>query len=45
MIVIFTVYIFLRIFKKCELSENVYNAKFFTFTVGHYRQSEFNKKT
>ena len=28
MIVIFTVYIFSRIFKKRELSENIYNAKF-----------------
>ena len=33
MIVIFTVYIFSRIFKKHELSENIYNAKVSTFTV------------
>ena len=33
MIVIFTVYIFSRIFKKRELSENIFNAKISTFTV------------
>ena len=33
MIVIFTVYIFSRIFKKRELSENIYNVKISTFTV------------
>ena len=33
MIVIFKVYIFSRIFKKRELSENIYNAKNSTFTV------------
>ena len=33
MIVIFKVYIFSRIFKKRELSENIYNAKSSTFTV------------
>ena len=33
MIVIFTAYIFLRIFKNRELSENIYNAKISTFTV------------
>ena len=33
MIVIFTVYIFARIFKKRELSKNMYNAKISMFTV------------
>ena len=33
MIVMFTVYIFSRIFKKRELSENIYNAKISTFTI------------
>ena len=33
MIVIFTVYIYSRMFKKRELSENIYNAKMSTFTV------------
>ena len=36
MIVIFTVYIFSRIIKKHELSENIYNAKISTFTVTNY---------
>ena len=36
MIVIFTVYIFSQIFKKRELSENIYNAKMSTFTVQQY---------
>ena len=33
MMVIFTVYIFSRIFKKRELSENIYSVKISTFTV------------
>ena len=33
MIVIFTVYIYSRMFKKRELSENIYNAKISTFKV------------
>ena len=33
MIVIFTVYIFSRIFKKHGLSESIYSAKISTFTV------------
>ena len=36
MIVIFTVYIFSQIFKKRELSENIYNAKISTLTVQQY---------
>ena len=35
MIVIFKVYIFLRIFKKRESSKNIYNTKNSTFTVVH----------
>ena len=34
--VIFTPYIFSRIFKKRELRENMYNAKISTFTVYSY---------
>ena len=40
MIVIFTVYIFSRIFKKRELSENIYNAKISTFTVSSQLSSK-----
>ena len=40
MIVIYTVYIFSQIFKKRELSENIYNAKIFTFTVYVYYPPE-----
>ena len=39
MIVVFTVYIFSRIFKKRELSENIYNA---TFTVIHFWKSDLD---
>ena len=37
MILIFTVYIFSRIFKKRELSKNIYNAKISTVTVLDFR--------
>ena len=41
MIVIFTAYIFSRIFKKRELSENIYNAKISTFTVYNFQVFSF----
>ena len=37
MIVIFTLYIFLWIFKECKISENIYKAKVSTFTVLDFR--------
>ena len=40
MVVIFTVYIFSRIFEERELSENIYNAKMSTFTV--YKSVNFH---
>ena len=43
MIVIFTVYIFSRIFKKRELSENIYNAKISTFTVCRNQMKESDR--